>query len=76
MGQAGVLATRPHLGQALGTAVSSELGTGRLGPPAWPAWGSLVTFFMKTVSCREHLSTLSFRTEMSLRVLAGLEGTP
>lgn len=31
----------------------------------------LLTFFMKTVSCREHLSTFSFRTEMSLRVLGG-----
>jgi hypothetical protein len=29
----------------------------------------MLTFFMKTVSCREHLSTFSFRTEMSLRVL-------
>lgn len=56
--------------------VSSDLGTGRsefrrLGPPGVRciSRSHLLTFFMKTVSCREHLSTFSFRTEMSLRVL-------
>lgn len=60
------------------TGVSTDLGFGRWestepGPPGVPRAlrSHLLTFFMKTVSCREHLSTFSFRTEMSLRVLGG-----
>lgn len=57
---------------------SGDLGAGRLGsagpgPPGVHCVlrSRLLTFFMKMVSCREHLSTFSFRTEMSLRVLGG-----
>ena len=57
---------------------SGDLGAGRLGstgpdPPRFHCVlrSRLLTFFMKMVSCREHLSTFSFRTEMSLRVLRG-----
>lgn len=64
--------------QARDAVVSSDLGAGRSefrrpGPPRGHCIlrSRLLTFFIKTVSCREHLSTFSFKTEMSLRVLEG-----
>ena len=51
----------------------SRLGSTGPDPPRFQCVlrSRLLTFFMKMVSCREHLSTFSFRIEMSLRVLRG-----